>query len=124
MQIINKQSDGIQGTVYKVWGISILITAPVFDVFNPGSKFPLIMSVCFDLPSMKEAALLQTLLNLASPRTAHYMGHILRPDHTYRVVVRKAGEFRTLTISKLMLSLVDAGILVDQDRACVLEQLT
>lgn len=82
------------------------------------------MPICSDLLPLEEAVLLQTLLNLASPRTAHYIGHALRPDHTYRVLVRKAGEFRTLTVSTSMLSLVESGILVEQDRACVLQQLT
>lgn len=81
------------------------------------------MAICSDLLPRQEAALLQTLLSLASPRTAQYIGHALRADNTYRVVVRRAGEFRTLTIPTLVLSLVESGILVEQDRAWVVQQL-
>lgn len=80
-------------------------------------------SDCSNPSLSREAALLQTLLNLASPRTARYLGHALREDNSYRVVVRRADSFCTLTVSVPMLSLVEAGILVERDRACVLEQL-
>jgi len=76
-----------------------------------------------DQSTFREAALMQTLLNLAIPRTARYKGHARRADDTYGVVVHTATGFRTLTITSPMLALAQEGILVERDRASILQQL-
>ncbi|PRY34222.1 hypothetical protein CLV58_11894 [Spirosoma oryzae] len=75
------------------------------------------------LATDNERGLLQLLLNMASPRAARYVGHAIRSDSTYRVVVHIGSGFRTLSIPVPVLSLIAEGILVEQDRACVLAQL-
>lgn len=70
-----------------------------------------------------ERGLLQLLLQMASPRAARYVGHAIRSDSTYRVVVHIGSGFRILSIPVPALSLIAEGILVEQDRACVLAQL-
>jgi hypothetical protein len=76
-----------------------------------------------DQSALREAALMQTLLNLAIPRTARYKGHARRVDDTYGVVVHTATGFRTLTITSPMLALAQEGILVEKDRASIIQQL-
>jgi hypothetical protein len=60
---------------------------------------------------------------MASPRAARYVGHAVRADSTYRVVVHIGNSFRILSIPVPALALIAEGILVEQDRACVLTQL-
>lgn len=89
------------------------------------------MTTTYLLPTTKqpvlatndERGLLQLLLKMASPRAARYVGHAIRPDSTYRVVVHIGSGFRTLSIPVSALALIAEGILVEQDRACVLAQL-
>lgn len=69
-----------------------------------------------DQSTFREAALMQTLLNLAIPRTVRYKGHARRADRTYGVVVHTATGFRTLTITSPMLALAQEGIVVEKDR--------
>jgi len=70
-----------------------------------------------------EAALLQTLLRLAVPGSAWYIGHAPRLDATYGVVVRTLEGFRTIKVPTAALALVDEGVLVERDRVSIREQL-
>lgn len=70
-----------------------------------------------------EATLLKTLLGLVSPCGADYIGHARRTDKTYGVVVRTTTGLRTLVIGSGTLSLAEEGILVEQDRFMICNQL-
>lgn len=70
-----------------------------------------------------ETSLIKTLLGMASPCTAKYVGHAQRTDKTYCVVVRTATGLQTLRLSVDMLTLAEAGILVEQDRFTICRQL-
>ncbi|QJD79865.1 hypothetical protein [Spirosoma rhododendri] len=67
--------------------------------------------------------LIQTLLNTASPQTAKYQGHAVRPDYTCGVVVRTADGFKTITLPVLALELMADGIVTDKDRDSIRHQL-
>lgn len=70
-----------------------------------------------------EASLIKTLLGLASPCTANYVGHAQRADKTYGVIVRTPTGLKTLRLSAGMLTLAEEGILVEQDRFIICRQL-
>ncbi|RZK43282.1 MAG: hypothetical protein EOO61_05040 [Hymenobacter sp.] len=70
-----------------------------------------------------EADLLQTLLKLAVPGLAWYIGHAARLDATYGVVVRTLNGLRTIKVPTPVLALINEGILVEHDRLSIRKQL-
>ncbi|WP_146141385.1 hypothetical protein [Spirosoma oryzae] len=67
--------------------------------------------------------LFQKLVDLAVPGVSHYQAHQLRTDGVYRVVVRAANGFQTLSIPAQALLLAELGMLVESDRYAIMQQL-